>query len=240
VVTIGLSLQPLYQFWLRQQALDPLMPVAGGEVQLGGHIEGALLPRLYAIEAFAIEPYEVTNRRYRLCMQAGVCSPPNAPVSTYSRLGSDEYPIVKVTALQAAQFCGWLGLRLPTDQEWERAARYADGRLWPWGDDPPSPARANFYFSSQPELVRVGQTPGGVSEEGIYDLAGNVWEWTRSPYEFDDPVWEDTSVDPPVSLSLRGGGANISPETLQNIAFRVANSPTQSDPYIGFRCAVSR
>jgi formylglycine-generating enzyme required for sulfatase activity len=114
------------------------------------------------LAAFSIDKYEVTNRQYRLCVQAGACSPPLEPaiVPSYQELDED-LPVVWVTAYQAAAFCRWIGRRLPTEEEWERAARGSEGRIWPWeGDTPPSPSRANLRY--QPSLEEPPPAPGEI------------------------------------------------------------------------------
>jgi formylglycine-generating enzyme required for sulfatase activity len=186
----------------------------------------------------------VTNRRYVACVDAKICSPPNAPPGRYASPDVADLPVVNVTALQASQFCNWLGLRLPTELEWERAARGTDGRPWPWGTErPTSSLQANFiYADTQPLLSPVGRSLAGATPEGIYDLAGNVWEWTSSNYNLQskDKDWTDIRQQPPDSLSVRGGGADSTPDALGNVAFRLSSSPFEPGPYIGFRCAVSR
>jgi len=240
--------------WLRQQALGPsLVSIPGSVAILGvpGILEAAILkfsflPEAHQkIAAFQIEPYEVTNQRYLLCVRAGHCSPPIAPVSSYNGPDNARLPVVNITAIQASQFCDWLGRQLPSEVEWERAARYTDGRQWPWDNNqPPSPELANFYYGGELRLRPVGQYEKGKSEEGAYDLAGNVWEWTRSSYRYlpgqpDLNLKDVLAGKSPDSLSVRGGSYNVNPEpVLQNtIAFRLSASPFITDDAIGFRCA---
>ncbi len=230
-----------------QRALN-LVEVPAGTAIFGtasGAASGDYLPvEQSALAAYAIEPYEVTNRRYLACVQAKICSPPNAPAARYESPDVADLPVVNVTALQASQFCDWLGLRLPTELEWERAARGVTGRSWPWGNEKPtSSLQANFiYTDTQPPLAPVGRSIDGATPEGIYDLAGNVWEWTSSNFNLQskDKNWLDVRQQPPDALSVRGGGADSTPDALGNIAYRLSSSPFESGAYIGFRCAVSR
>jgi formylglycine-generating enzyme required for sulfatase activity len=224
--------------WLRQQALEPNMVfLPGSEVFLGDsrNADGQNLNFLpdvqQTIAAFRIEPYEVSNHRYLLCIRAGHCSPPAAPPSSYDGPENANLPVVNITALQASQFCEWLGRRLPSELEWERAARYTDGRQWPWGNQPPSAQLANFFYGGEPKIRPVGQYQSGKSPEGVYDLAGNVWEWTSSSFDYSDPK-KSAGV-------VRGGSYNATPDSvMQNtIAFRLAATPFTTDESIGFRCA---
>ncbi|RMD97430.1 MAG: hypothetical protein D6816_17575, partial [Bacteroidetes bacterium] len=141
-------------------------------------------PGTYFVPAFAIEPYEVTNGRYQLCVDFGPCSPPNEMPSEFLNEEKKNWPVNNVTAVQAMQFCQWIGRTLPTDMQWERAARGGNGRVWPWEtDEPPTPNHANINFGNSPgDVQEVGLTTKGKTPEGVYDLVGNVLEWTRSPY----------------------------------------------------------
>ena len=171
--------------------------------------------------AFSIDRYEATNARYGACVRAGACSPP-ALASSFTRrtyFGAaeyDDYPVVHVSWGQAASFCAWAGGRLPTEAEWERAARgTADARVFPWGDSPPDCTKANF-LGCVGDTDRVGQRPAGQSPYGISDMAGNVWEWTADWYEAGyysrSPDQDPTGPDAGHLKVMRGGcwvsGAN--------------------------------
>jgi formylglycine-generating enzyme required for sulfatase activity len=194
------------------------------------------------ILAFSIERYEVTNRQYRLCRMAGACSEPT-DVSLYRRADLSAHPVVTVNAFQAAAYCQWLGRRLPTELEWERAARGEDGRLWPWGDDPPDPTKLNVRFDSEaPEGTRlVGSYPSGATPEGAFDVVGNVWEWTATayqPYPYDpgEVVWDGDPTRVPIQLMLRGGGWQ---SALARSTVRISAIPSFQGKDVGFRCARS-
>ncbi len=244
-----LGVQFAYRQYLRWQALGPaLVEIPASTVTLGADVPKAdleeyLPPNRYTLSAYAIEPYEVTNRRYILCVQAGACAPPNAPSSKYAPDALADLPVVNVNAWQAARFCAWLGRRLPDELEWERAAHSANEDPWPWGHGPPSPERANLYYSEQGDnnlLQPVGQATHGLSKDKVYDLVGNAWEWTRSAYDLETTAWAGVQTDPPASLSVRGGGANISYNSIQNIAYRLETAPSLSNEYTGLRCAMDR
>ena len=147
------------------------------------------------------------------------------------------HPVVQVSAHDAAAFCAWRGLRLPSEAEWEFAARGTDGRRFPWGNDPPqagAAAPANFgtvpccaadagdgYLRTAP----VGSYPAGASPYGIQDMAGNVWEWTSDPFP-----------DNPDFVALRGGGWGNNPYCLR-VSYRHGNPPDIGLDMVGFRCA---
>ena len=121
-------------------------------------------------------------------MRGGACSPP-ALVSSFTRpqyfevKAFADYPVIHVSWSQAASFCAWAGGRLPTEAEWERAARgTADARIYPWGDSPPDCTKAN-YAGCVGDTDRVGHRPAGQSPYGAFDMAGNVWEWTSDWYD---------------------------------------------------------
>jgi formylglycine-generating enzyme required for sulfatase activity len=244
LIAIALAVQPIYQSQLRQQALTPLVSFDSASAILGqgdGKPDEFLPHQTYQIAGFALEPYEVTNARYDRCLRAGVCSAPQDVPAQFSADTRGDYPVVNVSALQAKEFCEWLGRRLPIEIEWEYAARSDDERLWPWGNDrPATDAQANFFYGNDSvETHQVGPAYGEPFQSGIvYDLAGNVWEWTSSAYTLGQPDWiDDSSL--PSALSARGGSANVSADTMQSIAERQSWGPASVDRFLGFRCAVS-
>ena len=242
-----LAFDPLRDALLRQKAMGPeLIPIPRSDAVIGDsrNANGPALEFLpavtKAIDSFYIEPYEVTNARYLLCMNAGKCSVPLESPSIYREAKNAQLPVVNITAIQASQFCEWLGRQLPTELEWERAARSIDGRTWPWGDLLPTNEHANFRFDTETHLSPIGKYEKGKSLEGVYDLAGNVWEWTRSAYNPDLPAWESSTAEPPISLSVRGGDFQTKPETGMSgtIAYRYETSPYAGDSARGFRCVL--
>ena len=243
VVVVALAAQPIYRFWLQQQALDGMASIPASRPMLGIEVVGddQYLPyRAYEVPAFAIEKYEVTNARYSLCVRAGACVSPISSSSEYTASERANYPVTNVTFGQARDFCNWLGRRLPTEFEWERAARGEEARLWPWRDPQPpaSLEHANLsYGDGSAKLQPVGRTLQGMSPDGVYDLAGNVWEWSSSPYEVQT---DDTQAETIIVYSVRGGGGNLSADSMPNIAIRLPAEPLVFDAYIGFRCAESR
>jgi formylglycine-generating enzyme required for sulfatase activity len=248
VLVAILGVPVVYRAGLRYQAirLGPVIWIPASQVMLGktgGETEDGffhfLQPQMYHLSGFAMDQYEVTNQRYNLCIQAGVCSRPITYSTSYESSEQKEFPVVDVTAYQASEFCQWLGRSLPSDTHWERAARSLDGRNWPWGNQPtPAETIADYANLNSNAVTKVGTFSKGNSVEGIVDLAGNVWEMTRSAYALKDPN-EDPPADLPISISLRGGGANTTASAMEDtIAYRADGSPTWHDSYIGFRCVV--
>ncbi len=139
--------------------------------------------REVSLDAFYIDKYEVTNSKYSECVSNGGCDPPAETVlATYNYYGNsqyDDYPVVWVNITMAKDYCSWRGAQLPSELEWEKAARGTDGRIYPWGNIVDDVVRANAYGSKDGYVIAspVGSFPEGVSPYGAYDMAGNVWEW---------------------------------------------------------------
>jgi formylglycine-generating enzyme required for sulfatase activity len=166
-----------------------------------------------------------------------------APAASY-----EQFPVIAETWQGARAYCEWRGARLPTEAEWERAARGTAGRFYPWGDEPPNSLRARFGFR-QNDYLPVGSYPDGATPEGVLDMAGNVWQWTSSlylpyPYRADDGRENPTAIGARV---IRGGSHN-GPADMLRASFRsIGLVPGQipagvvgmvgSHPTIGFRCA---
>ena len=214
-----------------------------------------------AVPAFRIMRHEVTNRQFaRFVEETGYLSGPekgersyvwtdkwrwvkgatwrrpHGPESTIE--GRDDHPVMQISARDADAFCAHYGMRLPSEVEWEYAARGTDGRRYPWGNDGPvaedGVRNANFgtvaccaadaadgFLQTSP----VGSFPQGRSPFGLHDMAGNVWEWTSSRFP-----------GQPSDRVLRGGGWGNNPYCLRT-AYRHGNPPEISLDMVGFRCA---
>jgi formylglycine-generating enzyme required for sulfatase activity len=206
-----------------------------------------------SVEPFRIEIEEVSNRRYQLCVDDGVCNPPFSR-STYGQDGADNLPVTGVSAMQAQAFCKWIGRLLPSELQWVLAARGTDGRLYPWeSGELPTKNHATVRLLDQDgsplvneELTPVGSNALGASPEGAVNLLGNAWEWTTTLPN--DARWEqvdDVSISwlaDQKSLVLRGRSYKTPYELgdIENAARLIEAdklwSPGNSDEDIGFRC----
>ncbi|MBI3014174.1 MAG: SUMF1/EgtB/PvdO family nonheme iron enzyme [Candidatus Tectomicrobia bacterium] len=154
--------------------------------------------------------------------------------------GFESRPVVEASWAGARDYCAWAGKRLPTEAEWEKAARGTDGRRYPWGNEAPDAARARFAAGWN-ETAPVGNFPRGASPYGILDMSGNAWEWVNSayrpyPYRADDGREELTAG--PVR-GTRGGGHDSSAQeiTTTQRGRNLSRNPRNGHHNIGFRCA---
>jgi formylglycine-generating enzyme required for sulfatase activity len=185
-----------------------------------------------------VDRTEVTNTQFVQFARAAGFRP--RPALLMAAQGKEDHPVVHVTWEDAVAYCRWAGKRLPTEAEWEYAARGTDGRRYPWGDTW-DPSRARFEGNNGGQTTApVGSYPAGASPFGVLDLAGNVWGWTSSlerPYPY---VATDGREDPaaPGQRVTRGGGWRFRPGALRTTV-RWGLEPTTQRPVIGFRCAQS-
>jgi formylglycine-generating enzyme required for sulfatase activity len=195
------------------------------------------------LDAFSIDKTEVTNALYKACEDQGSCTPPqdinsNSQASYYGNPAFDDYPVIYVTWDQAKTFCEWRGGRLPTEAEWEKAARSTDGRTYPWGEKIDE-TFANFSYSVG-DTTAVGSYENGKSPYGVYDMAGNVWEWVSDWYS-DTYYQRSPAENPPGPASgemrvLRGGSWGLVGVSVST-SYRYARDPADTSPDLGFRCA---
>lgn len=166
------------------------------------------------VDAFAIDQVEVTNERYlAFVATTGHRNPPN-PYGTgalASAKGIEQLPVVQVTWYDAKAYCAWAKKRLPTEAEWEKAARGTDGRTFPWGNEEPTSTRANFdrEWVNEKTLYAVGSLSGGDSPYGIKDMSGNAREWVQDWYDPDyyqnAPTTNPQGPDKGIVRVIRGG-----------------------------------
>lgn len=215
------------------------------------------------LDAYWMDQLEVTNAMYTLCIQKGPCTPPQSLKSSdrrpdyFANAEFKDYPVVYVTWGQATTYCEWAGRRLPTEAEWERAARGDDWRTFPWGEDKADGLRTNFNMQVG-DTSRVGTYTLGASPFGVLDMAGNVAEWTNdyyssTYYESQEDAHNPTGPESSASLRrvVRGGSlgdAEINirvPKRSSVLGSNLDVTPGSSSylgdfsPRIGFRCAES-
>lgn len=203
-------------------------------------------PHEVYLGVFYMDKYEVTNALYKACVDVGVCAPPyNASSSTrssyYGNSQYDDYPVIYVNWNMAKTYCEWRGARLPTEAQWEKAARSTDGRTYPWGEGIDCD-KANYNFRCVGDTTKVGSYESGKSPYGIYDLAGNVWEWVNDWY--DENYYQSSPASNPLGpesgtyRALRGGSWYVS-DSYVRASYRTWFDPTLTFDRIGFRCARS-
>ena len=219
--------------------------------------------RTVAVKAFQIDKTEVTVAQYGKCVDAGVCNsegltmpywetgtepykehPEWAWACNWGKAGREQHPINCVTWQQAHAYCEWAAKRLPTEAEWEKAARGADGRKYPWGNQGYDAARlvANIrdetYKSNRPEdqvvegyndnyygTAPVGSFPAGASPYGALDMIGNVMEWTADWYDAQHKFW------------ILRGGSWTNRSRYARVSFRYRGDAPKRSEMVGFRCA---
>jgi formylglycine-generating enzyme required for sulfatase activity len=224
--------------------------IPAGEFLMGSEASGEGPPHRLSLDAFYIDRYEVTNAQYqRFVDAAGHRTPQHEVDARYDLWAGGTFPpefksqpVVNVDWHDAAAYCEWAGKRLPTEAEWEKAARGTDGRLYPWGNDPPTPARLNFARRWEgPQTLRpVGSFESGRSPYGAYDMAGNVWEWVGdwygAGYYQAAPARNPRGPGGGSAKVLRGGSwTNLA--GLVRATHRYGADPEMRNSDTGFRCA---
>ncbi len=275
---------------------DGMILIEGGQFFMGSTTKSMMgnegPEHQVQLDAYCIDKHEVTVERWVACTKVGKCSFKKAendfpgitkqqkkaydPVCilhgvTYGGLvpeGKGQHPINCVDYASAEHFCQQSGLRLPTEAEWEHAARGSDGRVYPWPVGDPAPDLLNgcgaecvaWGKAQDPNgglnpmyagddgyatLAPVGSYPKGASIYGLMDMTGNVWEWVADYYADYPPEWADTPQRNPKGPDhgdervLRGGGWNSSDKTWMRPSFRYHNDPAARSHGNGFRCAAS-
>ncbi len=193
------------------------------------------------VDDFYIDIHEVTNAQYKVYLDSTLVEAPPKWINGNYGLGEDGFPVISVSFDEATAYAKWVGKRLPTEPEWEKAARGTDGRVFPWGDS------FNRALANNGEhLMPIMSFPGGVSPYGCWDMAGNAAEWVNGRYEAyprgpNDVVPrgvpdrnEGFSKDRRV---YRGGSWNTFSKYLR-CANREHTSPGKRWVYVGFRCAM--
>lgn len=227
----------------------PMVLVLAGEFMMGARQEYGMADKdermihTVYLDTFYIDQYEITTARYAKFFQETKRSAPKY-WSEQVLKQHERKPVVGVDWNEAVAYCSWAGKRLPTEAEWEKAARGTDQRLYPWGNAEPSQQWANFDHCCDSThygiLTEVGSFEEGKSPYGVYDMAGNVWEWVAD--------WSDGGSDAksrernPTGPSsgekrvVRGGSWDSAPAYIRS-SYRLRLSPTFRLDNIGFRCA---
>jgi formylglycine-generating enzyme required for sulfatase activity len=197
------------------------------------------------LDGYWIDQTPVTNLMYDVCVKAGVCPEPvhNATDNIYYGYPvNHHHPVIYVNWFDAVTYCEWAGRRLPTEAEWEKAARGVDGRLFPWGNNDPYSELANFNNIIGYTTI-VGEYPDGASPYGVLDMVGNVREWVHDWYA-EDYYQYSPSVNPQGPDTGEGrvlkGGSFTDELSNSRAATRFLHDPNSAGINRGFRCALSQ
>ena len=208
-------------------------------------------PHPVVLDAYWMDQTEVTNAMYTLCVNAGVCSPPRQKGSNmvedyFDNAEYADYPVVFMTWKQAHAYCQWAGARLPTEAEWEKAARGTDQRHYPWGNSTPSCSLMNFNpfneRTCKDDTSAAREYSNGQSPYQIFNLAGNVAEWVMDWY---DPRYYASSPSSNPQGPSEGftkilrGGSWFYDEEFARATYRYKQDPRYYYSSTGFRCALS-
>jgi len=195
------------------------------------------------LDAYYIDKYEVTNALYKACVEAGACEAPKkmnsyAHTSYYDNPEFDDYPVVYIDWDMAQTYCNWMDRQLPTEAQWEKAARGVDARTYPWGEGIEK-SYANFY-SYVGDATVVGSYENGKSVYGVYDMAGNVWEWVEDWHS--EIYYNNSPLENPLGPAsgehrvIRGGSWDLNGDGVRS-SLRRTFDPSNFVYDLGFRCA---
>jgi formylglycine-generating enzyme required for sulfatase activity len=206
------------------------------------------------LDAFYMDKYEVTNKLYKACVDAGTCQSPLkfnsfSRSSYYDNPQFDNYPVLYVDWNMAKTYCEWRGAQLPTEAQWEKAARGTDARTYPWGEGI-SCNKANYWPKDEAcigDTTEVGAYESNVSPYGIYDMAGNVMEWVADwysrTYYSDSPGSNPLGPTSGEERVFRGGSWMSADQDVRSASRHWdRNRLGQVQQYsqaIGFRCALA-
>jgi len=220
----------------------PMVLVPAGEFVMGADDDQAAAMPAHTVylDAYYIDVYEVSQNRYRECLEAGVCDTENG-----KHLNTpvwDEHPMMDINWYDAQEYCEWRGGSLPTEAQWEKAARGTDQRRYPWGNEPVTCELAR-YGECGWMTAPVGSHPAGVSPYGVHDMAGNAWEFVYDWYDQDyykvSPTENPTGPDRDTGWKSERGGAWFYEASLMSSIWRNHAKPTWHFDYVGFRCVIN-
>jgi len=190
------------------------------------------------LDSYWMYRHEVTVAQYRKFCQATGTSMPDAPPWGFQ----DTHPIVNVSWNDAQAYCDWAGVALPTEAQWEGAARGTDGRKWPWGIKWDA-EKCNAYLNGPKTTTPVGAYPSGASPYGCLDMAGNVWEWCADWYDanyYKNAPQRNPSGSGTGQYRVLRGGSCYDNSDVARCAYRLRNNPDFVFSDLGFRCARTR
>ncbi len=197
------------------------------------------------LDSFLMDEAEVTNRKYLEFVRETGHRPPFHWIDGVPRSDAGDQPVANVSWDDATAYCAWVDKRLPTEAEWEKAARGTDGRSFPWGDEPPGHEHAIWkdHPTALESTAPVKCCAEGASPYGAHNMAGNVYEWCEDVYAKDfysrSPKSNPVHNDEGRYRVLRGGALVLESEYLRS-ALRYRLLPLDRTPYIGFRAALSQ
>jgi len=213
-----------------------------GEFWMGSDEFGPEMPyRQVYLPAYYISRYPVTNAEYKRYMLATRAMPPRFWKGFSIPPGLENHPVHQVSWFEAVQYCEWSGTRLPTEAEWEKAARGTDGRRWPWGNEFDEANALVWDLGVFDMTAAVDSHPGGASPYGVYEMAGNTEEWTAD--------WYDAYPGSPYKGGAFGktfralrGGSSFFTQNHARCAYRCFTRPEDAGldgiVGVGFRCVL--
>jgi eukaryotic-like serine/threonine-protein kinase len=228
-----------------------MIQVPAGEFRMGSdansdpYFWGAEGPQhIVYLNEYYIYQKEVTNGMYQACVSAKACPRPAQIISAtreqyYGSPEFDDYPVIYVTWVGAVSYCKWAGANLPTEAQWEKAARGTESLMFPWGDNSPTATLAIFNAS---DTAKVGSLPEGASPYGIFDMSGNVLEWVFD--RFQAGFYSASPLENPVGPAdgnrrvIRGGAWHHSDVSALRTVARASMKENYTGNDIGFRCAM--
>ena len=206
--------------------------IPGGAFEMGPRPRGG--PKV-GVKSFLLDKFEVTNDQFAIFVRAAKAGEP--PFWGTPRFAGHALPVVGVTWHEARAFCQWAGKRLPTEAEWEYAARAgAEGRLYPWGARFEERHAVYGLVPNAGGPKAVGRRPGGASLHGVEDLSGNVWEWVEDPF-FRFPGDEAPVIRGGAAFRTLRGGSWVNGRSEMAATSRTGDLPDRRVPAYGFRCA---
>ena len=228
-----------------------LIFIPAGEFTMGSNANvdpyfwGAEGPRhTVYLDEYWIYQTEVTNAMYQQCVAEQKCPRPAKHISRtrdsyYDNPQFANYPVIYVSYVHAQAYCRWAGGALPTEAQWEKAARGDDLRLFPWGDNPPTSGQLNYLNR---DTAEVGSFPRDVSPYGVLDMAGNVWEWVfdyfQAAYYAVSPENNPRGPGTGDRRVIRGGAFFSDVDAVRTVV-RASLKPDETFDTLGFRCVVT-